>query len=159
MAELEISATIVIYTCWGSSPRRVMGRKKLESWSLTSNLNCHLGLLGQGVFQYDFLEISRVMPAGNFTCYFWSKGSYFPAERNRTYSSQLKQHWKGFDFMASSKLDKISWRSSHEWLLFKLNYSADHLLRFPVSWCKKHVSHRETFQVGSFTNRKTLPVV
>lgn len=84
MAQLEISATIVIYTCWGCGPWRVMGEKKGRKlyWCLTSNLDSHLGLLGQVLFQCYFPEINGVMPAGNLTCYFWTRGSYFPTEQN-----------------------------------------------------------------------------
>lgn len=160
MARLEISATSVIYTCWGSGPWRVTGGggedRKLY-WCLICNLDSHLGLLGQVLFQCYFPEINGVMPAGNLTCYFWTRGSYLPTEQNilLTVEATLEGYWVYGKF----RLDKISWWSSHDWLLFKLNYSADQLLSFPVSCCKRHVSERETFQVGSFTNQKTLPVV
>lgn len=86
MAQLEINATIVIYTCWASYPWRMMGGRKGKGrklhWYLTSNLDSHLGLLGQVLFQGYFPKITGVMLAGNLTCYFSTRSSYFLTEQN-----------------------------------------------------------------------------
>lgn len=44
--------------------------------------------------------------------------------------------------------------SNQDWLLFKLNYSADQLSSFPVSCCKKHVLERESSKLAPWSTRR-----